>query len=193
MIFFTADLHFGHENIIKHCARPFRTVGEMNSTLIANWNATVNADDTVYILGDVFFGGKRNAEEYMQLIQQLNGKKHLAPGNHDIVWIKHIDLSSCFESVSLMMEIRYSKKQLLTLCHYPMMSWKGDRDETGYMIHGRIHNRTDDEYFPHIRSNPYMLNAGVDVNNYKPVAFEELLRNNQKFKKSAMVGKKAKI
>ena len=158
----------------------------MNGTLIGNWNTTVGTDDTVYILGDLFFGGGRNPEEYIQLIQSFNGKKFLTPGNHDSVWMKHIDLSSCFVDVALMMEISYEKKHTLTLCHYPMMSWKDDRDGTGYMIHGHIHNRTDAEYFPIIRSNPNMLNAGVDVNDFKPVTFEELLKNNQKFKKSAL-------
>jgi calcineurin-like phosphoesterase family protein len=186
MIFFTADFHFGHENIIKHCSRPFQSLGLMNGTLIGNWNTTVGSDDTVYILGDLFFGGGRSPDEYIQLIQSFNGKKFLTPGNHDSVWMKHIDLSSCFEDVALMMEISYDKKHILTLCHYPMMSWKDDRDGTGYMIHGHIHNRTDADYFPIICSNPNMLNAGVDVNNFKPVTFEELLKNNQKFKKSAL-------
>ena len=186
MIFFTADFHFGHNNIIKHCSRPFHSIGEMNGALIGNWNATVSPDDTVYVLGDLFFGGSRAPEDYMQLILQFNGRKFLTPGNHDYVWMKHIDLSVCFEDVALMMEIAYNKHHILTLCHYPMMSWKDDRDGTGYMIHGHIHNRTDDDYFPMIRSNPNMLNAGVDINKFKPVTFEELIKNNQTFKKSAV-------
>lgn len=30
MVFFTADLHFGHANIIRHCARPFASVADIN-------------------------------------------------------------------------------------------------------------------------------------------------------------------
>ena len=33
----------------------FATVEEMNETLIANWNRKVHGNDTVYILGDMFF------------------------------------------------------------------------------------------------------------------------------------------
>ena len=32
MIFFTADLHLGHENIMKQCQRPFRSVEQMDNT-----------------------------------------------------------------------------------------------------------------------------------------------------------------
>jgi calcineurin-like phosphoesterase family protein len=183
MIFFTADLHFGHENIIKYNARPFRTIGEMDSRLIGNWNERINEDDIVYILGDLFFGNRAEPEEYLA---RLNGRKYLTPGNHEKSWIKHIDLSNYFEDVILMMEIQHSKQNILTLCHYPMMCWKDDRDGTGYMIHGHLHNRTDAEYFPLIRSNPNILNAGIDVNDFRPVTFDELVKNNQKYKKSAI-------
>ncbi len=35
MNFFTADLHFGHANIIKYCKRPFTDVAAMDRALIA--------------------------------------------------------------------------------------------------------------------------------------------------------------
>ena len=69
----------------------------------------------------------------------------------------------------------------ITLCHYPLMTWNGVA-KGSYMIHGHIHNKTDAEYFPLIRNMPNLLNAGVDINDYRPVTFKELLVNNQKIK-----------
>ena len=47
MIYFIADTHFGHENVIKFCDRPFACADEMNEALISNWNERVNGNDTV--------------------------------------------------------------------------------------------------------------------------------------------------
>ena len=55
-IFFTADTHWGHRNIIRYCQRPFADVEEMNEALITNWNSTVGKDDIVFHLGDFAMG-----------------------------------------------------------------------------------------------------------------------------------------
>ncbi|MBQ8000212.1 MAG: hydrolase, partial [Ruminococcus sp.] len=55
MMFFTADTHFGHANIVEKFNRPFNTVEEMNETLIKNWNDRITGSDTVFIMGDMFF------------------------------------------------------------------------------------------------------------------------------------------
>ena len=52
MIYFTADTHFGHANIVKMCQRPYPDVDVMNEAMIAAWNERVQGNDTVYIIGD---------------------------------------------------------------------------------------------------------------------------------------------
>ena len=79
-IFFTADLHLGHSNIIKYCNRPFQTVEEMNEKLIQNWNDTVSDKDDIYVVGDFAFMGTKQTEEFLK---QLKGRKYLLRGNHD--------------------------------------------------------------------------------------------------------------
>ena len=177
MIFFTADHHFGHANIIKHSSRPFVSVEEMDAALMANWNAVVKPQDTVYVVGDLFFRNTVSAEDYLR---KLNGKKHLIVGNHDRDWMKKLDLLCFFESVERLVELNGGTHRL-TLCHYPMMTWNHVA-KGAYMIHGHIHNNTDAEYFTLIRNMSNILNAGVDVNGYYPVSFDTLLRNNEEFK-----------
>lgn len=52
MNYYIADLHLGHANVIGYDNRPFADVSEMDEALIRNWNNTVTAMDTVYVLGD---------------------------------------------------------------------------------------------------------------------------------------------
>lgn len=40
-IFFSADCHFDHTNIIKYCSRPFKTIDNMNTEIVKRWNKTV--------------------------------------------------------------------------------------------------------------------------------------------------------
>ena len=176
MNYFTSDLHLGHRNIIRLCNRPFATIEEMDETLIRNWNAKVTNGDTVYILGDLLFRNEKPAEEYLK---QLKGKKHLIIGNHDRDWVKKCNLKDFFESVNNLHFISDGKRQM-TLCHYPMMSWP--HMTRCYMLFGHIHGNTDADYWPLIRENDLMLNAGADVNGFAPVTYEEMQENNYRHK-----------
>ena len=80
MIWFTSDLHLGHDKDFVVQARGFKTVEEMNAEIIRRWNERVYPDDDVYVLGDLTLG---NIEEGIRLIAKLNGYLHIMRGNHD--------------------------------------------------------------------------------------------------------------
>ena len=82
MIYYIADMHFGHENVIRFDDRPFADTEQMDEVLIQNWNERITADDTVYVLGDAFW---KNEENSIRIMQRLQGHKHLIQGNHDRV------------------------------------------------------------------------------------------------------------
>ena len=70
MVYFTADMHFGHRAIINMQSRPFESVEEMNRVLLQNFNSVVHKDDTVYILGDICHHMK--IEDADELIRKMN-------------------------------------------------------------------------------------------------------------------------
>ena len=107
-IWFTADSHIGHRNIIKYCKRPFSDVGEMNETLISNWNKVVGKNDYVFHLGDFSVGG---AAEWTSLLDCLNGRIFLVLGNHDM---NNVDQGFMrrFEDVAMQMLITVGKQRV---------------------------------------------------------------------------------
>lgn len=70
MIFFTSDLHLGHENCIRLCNRPFSSIEEMDETLIENWNRKITGKDTVYILGDLMPSPSQRCVHYSGNLQK---------------------------------------------------------------------------------------------------------------------------
>lgn len=85
MIWFTSDTHFGHENVLKFTDRPWETIQQMNSVIVANINARVDMNDELYILGDFSF--KMTTQDAYGLRKKITCKKvHLVPGNHDKDW-----------------------------------------------------------------------------------------------------------
>ena len=68
----------------------------------------------------------------------------------------------------------------ITLCHYPMMTF--NHCMRAFMIHGHIRGNTNADYWPYLQSHERILNASVEVNDYEPVTFAELVENNRIFK-----------
>ncbi|MDO4672913.1 MAG: metallophosphoesterase, partial [Porphyromonadaceae bacterium] len=81
MRYFIADSHFFHKALNeKMDKRGFEDVYAMNEYMIKQWNSKVKKNDEVVVLGDFSWG---NAEETMDVLDQLKGKIYLIKGNHD--------------------------------------------------------------------------------------------------------------
>lgn len=169
MIFYTADLHFHYKLFLP--GRPFASVEEMDEAMIRLWNETVTDEDTVYVVGDVGYNGGYVPGD---ALGRLQGRKHLIRGNHDTGFENAPKLFDYFETVTDFNEIDDGETHIL-LCHYPILYRK-----RGYMIHGHLHQARGPEY-DILRQMPRMLNAGVDVNFYRPVTLAQLVENNRAF------------
>lgn len=158
-IFFTADPHFGHENIIKYCSRPYKNVTEMDEALVKNWNDRVKPSDTVYLVGDAFFkAGHRH-------LWRLQGTIHLILGNHDnLDNMKQLNVARRFATIKDFSEIEVHGEKIV-LFHYGMRTWR--RDLRGsWHLYGHSHGKLK----PYGKS----CDVGVDSWNYSPVPFEDL-------------------
>ena len=174
--YYISDPHLGHENIIRMCQRPFASIDEMDDCIMTHWNETVTNADTIFILGDLTFKAERDPEWYLS---RLKGKKVLIVGNHDRNWCTGAVAQKYFREIHNLHYIHDGKEELV-LCHYPLMSWP--HITRAHMGFGHIHNTTKQSFWPLIQQNPLMLNAGVDVNHFRPVTLSQMIDNNAEFK-----------
>jgi calcineurin-like phosphoesterase family protein len=161
MIYFTADTHFGHSNIIKYCERPFDNVHIMDQVIFDHINEIVGLDDTLYILGDFCFKGKKPIEYSSRIVCQ---NVHLIYGNHDRRNDFKDDLQG-FSSVQDVKEIIHCNQKIF-LSHYPHRSWPASH-KGSFHLYGHVHSKLDNE---DRSSNRLTLDVGVDntINYNKP-------------------------
>jgi len=160
-IYLIADLHLGHENIIRYCSRPFlyADAAEMDRVLIQNWNFTIAPADPVYYLGDLRYG--RNALPASKYREQLNGTITFIAGNHDDKQQEAISSKT----------LEYGNYTFL-LIHDPA-DVPGTFD--GWVIHGHHHNN-DLRHYPFVNFEKRRINVSAEVLGYAPVGMQELVQ-----------------
>lgn len=178
MNLYISDLHFGHKNVITFDHRPFQDCDEMDHVLIQLWNARVQPDDHVYIIGDFCNRNEKPEEWYLR---QLAGHKHLIIGNHDGKLLKNERAMTYFASVEKMMHVSDNGRQLC-LCHFPLAEWNGFY-KGHWHVYGHIHNHKN-ETWEFMRTRVHALNAGCMINNYAPASLDDLIRNNRIFQEN---------
>lgn len=175
---FTADYHLGHFNIIKYCNRPFTSLYHMNSTIIKNHNERVKLEDIVFMIGDFCFknspGGKVGEGvniKSKKWEEQLNGKIIFLKGNHDS--------NNSTKTIIHKLAISYCGKEV-NLVHKP------EHADFNYSINfvGHVHEKwkikrirdLKQQNNRHVWTNVDLINIGVDVWNFRPVLFEEIMK-----------------
>jgi len=171
-VWFTADTHFCHGNIVRFSGRPFKDAAQMNEEFIRRWNETVPKDGTVFHLGDFCLGGGR---EWDDIVRRLNGKIYLILGNHDFRNIKKSFMSR-FEMVTQQMTIRVGGQSII-LNHNPFLAYGGAYRDTwqlfGHVHSGPLSNTGLD--LPRLKMLfPLQYDVGVDNNDFRPVSFHEV-------------------
>lgn len=177
MIYFTADMHFGHSGVIQFCKRPFVSIEEMNATIIRRWNSRVKSEDTIYVLGDMSFV---RFSEAVPIFAQLNGVKILVQGNHDkysATQYQKLGFSAVVQEAKVIVA-----GKALRLSHYPYRPtfWERLRyafndlryldrrpvDTGEVLLHGHVHEKW--------KVRDRMINVGVDQWDFFPVSVGQL-------------------
>lgn len=190
-IFFTSDLHLGHEKCLEFDQRPFKNLHEMHEALIKRFNATVPENGVTYFLGDI----GNCTETIRKVISRLNGIKILILGNHDkgMVTMYNCGFDAVMHSSSF-----YIGDNLVTMSHCPLLgvkredtknmkagldeNWHGESREKHrkfsyhnngqFHLHGHIHSRKDKPSSQKILGKQYDI--GVTANNYTPVSLSTI-------------------
>ena len=172
-LWFTADHHFGHKNIIKYCNRPFSSIEEMDEVMIERWNSMVGKKDVVCYAGDFTLGNGDIAEKYFK---KLNGNIIVVPGNHDWKWTAFDYKKPAYFRNLVRVDERtaiYNTKEdgsgiNITVCHYAMRVWPF-KYSGGIHLYGHSHGQT-----PVIQI-PNSMDVGVDTNNFYPYSLDDVL------------------
>jgi len=181
MNYYISDLHFGHANSIRFDARPFNSIEEMDEILINNWNDRITDNDTVYILGDMFW---YKTDKAIEILEQLKGKKRLIKGNHDRTHDNKF--KKYFEKISDYEEVDDNGRKVV-LCHYPIPCYK-NHFYGWYHLYGHVHTSFEWNMMKSIKREMKelydkpckMYNCGcmLDYINYTPRTLDEILEAN---------------
>ena len=179
MIYFTSDLHLGHNKEFIYKSRGFNSIEDHDNALIENWNNMVSSDDDVYVLGDLMLGDK---ERGINLLNQLNGRVHIVVGNHDTT--NKIDLYAAkldtVVEIKPIIILKY-KKYRFYLSHYPTITSSPEESKLkDYLINLYGHTHQTNKFYNEI---PFMYNVGLDCHQNKPVSIDKIISDcEEKFK-----------
>ena len=173
-IWFTADYHHGHDNIVKFCRRPIKAEDQTEWLIEEVHNKYIEKQDRVYFLGDLSLAPRKEAEKF---VDKLRGQKTLILGNHD----KNLKNSTRFAQVTQRKEFSFNRFGLnisIVLDHYPLMSW--NRSVHGaWHLYGHVHGRT--------KHPGLAMDIGIDnkdFEGYRPLNLYEVCEFMDKFSKS---------
>lgn len=160
-IFITSDQHFGHDNIIIYCNRPFNNSYDMDDIMILKWNETVSKDDIVIHLGDFALLSKTGCM-LSTLRDMLNGTIIIIKGSHDVSKKKLAEAGFIVGSNPM-----YIGKYILS--HVPLADAEIPKGMIN--IHGHIHEKA---------TRGERINICVEHTNYYPVNIKDIMKYKRK-------------
>ena len=180
MIYVTSDTHFCHNKPFIYEDRGFKSIEEMNDTIIENWNKLVKPDDTVIHLGDVMLNDN---EQGIKCLESLNGKITIIIGNHDTN--QRINLYKSAKNVTnVEFGSRLNYKGYSFFCsHYPSICSNFDMDAPlkKQVINLCGHSHTVNHFADMDKDKGYIYHCELDAHNMYPVSIDTIIYNVNSF------------
>jgi calcineurin-like phosphoesterase family protein len=168
-VFFTSDLHFGHDREFIWKERGYESIHQMNNTQLARFNEIVGPNDIVYILGDVTLGPIEDSLEYLY---QLNGEIHIIRGNHDTD--ARVEVYKTLGWTVEWADVIHWDKYHLYLSHFPTLTANLEAEtlrQGTLNLFGHTHQK--DNFYNDI---PMMYHVGVDSHAGYPISAEQIIK-----------------
>lgn len=183
-IFFTSDTHFYESgeklkimnSVLIRDRRPFKSIGQMNKTIIKNFNKQAKKDDVIFFVGDFCDYSSKNTTSWEQgfnLVKKIKAKVILILGNNERRVMENHFNNNFDEFKEYLLNLGFFevyKKSCITkinglevfLTHKPL-----DCNPNYFNLFGHIHRNGTIKRFG--------FNVGVDNNEYKLFTVEDVL------------------
>lgn len=144
----------------------------MNQAIVERWNAIVQPDDIVYILGDIMLNDN---DKGIKLLKSLNGELYIILGNHDTATREAL-YKECenVKRVGLAGKLKYRGYHFF-LTHYPCITGHLAQESLKQMtlnLYGHTHQQTN-----FYQDMPFVYHVGMDSHNCTPVHIETILKD----------------
>lgn len=174
IIFFIGDTHFYQDKLLQYNKRPFKSIEEMNSEIVKNWNNVIKDDDIVYVLGDFSFG---TIEETKEICHELKGIKYLIKGNWDKfkfektweeIGFEKVLEEPCELYITSDEPSKHPKK--IVLSHHPV-----DISSDEVNIHAHLHSDDLKMEYPNMNPKNHFC-ISVERIEYTPIQLEKIIK-----------------
>lgn len=180
-IFVTSDLHLCHDRQFVWGPRGFRSIFEMNETIIDNFNHVVTDDDDLYILGDLML---KDDVAGMKCMNHIPGRKHIILGNHDT-----LNRQDRYPEIRGFVDMKYAdmlkyRGYHFFMCHFPTLT--GNLDD-GKSLKQRTINLCGHSHVQDSLSdwgNNPIFHVELDTNNCYPWALDDIIEKIETLSKS---------
>jgi len=171
MDWYSSDWHIGHNNCIRYSGRPFKTVEEMDKTILENMLGACKKGDNMFFLGDLSFD-KNNVFGILKAFKDKKVNFNWIVGNHDNK-LKPEQYAQYCTSIGIYKTVKRDGQKIF-LSHNPHLTWDSSHYNS-FHLYGHVHNFSPEHAEVERRMDGKAFNVNCEFNNYMPYNHDDIL------------------